>query len=282
MGDPVIGTEAVASGIATPYQLRSRYRAVYPGVYVLKGTEPTAALRAKAAWLWSDRRAVLAGCSASALHGAKWLDPRQPAELIHDNRRPPRGIQAWMDRFEDDEITVVDGMRVTKPARTALDLACRYPVDTAVALIDALANATRLKMADVELLVDRYRGRRGIKTARQVLDLVDGGAESPRETWLRLEVVRGGFPRPQTQIPVHDEYGVLVGVFDMGWQDAMVALDYEGDQHRTDRRRFNRDIRKSEAVTRLGWTHIRVTMHDGEADILKRIEAAGVPRVPRV
>lgn len=173
-------------------------------------------------------------------------------------------------------------MRVTTPARTALDLACRYPLDAAVTLIDALANATRLKMADVELLADRYRGRRGIKTARQALDLVDGGAESPRETWLRLQVIRGGFPRPQTQIPVHDEYGVLVGVFDMGWEDVMVALDYEGDQHRTDRRRFNRDIRKSETVTRLGWTHIRVTVQDGEADILKRIEAAGVPRSPRV
>jgi len=282
MGDPVIGTEAVAAGIATPYQLRSRYWPVYPGIYVPKDTQPTAALRAKAAWLWSDRRAVLAGRSASALHRSKWLDPRAPAELIHDNRRPPCGIKTWLDRFEDDEITVVDGMRVTTPARTVLDLACRYPLDTAVTLIDALANATRLKMADVELLVDRYRGRRGIKNARHVLDLVDGGAESPRETWLRLEVIRGGFPRPQTQIPVHDEYGVLVGVFDMGWEDAMVGLDYEGDQHRTDRRRFNRDIHKSEDVRRLGWTHIRVTAQDGEADILKRIEAAGVPRGPRV
>jgi hypothetical protein len=147
-----------------------------------------------------------------------------------------------------------------------------------LALIDALANATQVKMADVELLVHRYRGRRGIKNARTALDLVDAGAESPRETWLRLLAVRAGFPRPRTQIPVYDEYGVLAGVFDMGWEDVKVAADYEGEQHRTDRGRFNRDIRKAETVTRLGWTDIRVTCMDGEADIIKRISAAGVPR----
>ncbi|WP_019970368.1 hypothetical protein [Mycobacterium sp. 141] len=279
MGEPFIGTEAIASGKLTAYQLRTRCAAIYPGIYVGRDTVLTAKSRAKAAWLWSERRAVVAGRSAAALLGSKWLDARQPAELICDNRRPPKGIRTRCDRFEDDEITIVGGMRVTTPARTVLDLACRYPVDQAVELIDALANATHVKRADVELLVDRYRGRRGIKNARTALGLVDAGAESPRETWLRLLAGRAGFPRPRTQVPVHDEYGVLVGVFDMAWEDVKVAADYEGEQHRTDRRRFNRDIHKAETVTRMGWTHIRVTCMDGEADIIKRISAAGVPRV---
>ncbi len=104
----------------------------------------------------------------------------------------------------------MNGMLVTTPARTALDLACRYEVDSAVAQIDALARATKLKMADVEVLVDRYRGRHGLKKARVAVNLVDAGAESPRETWLRLLLIRAGFPRPQTQVPVYNEYGVLV------------------------------------------------------------------------
>ncbi len=273
-----MGTEAVASGRLTAYQLRSRCVAIYPDIYVPRDTVITAKARAQAAWLWSDRRGVVAGRSAAVLLGSKWIDARHPAELIHDNRRPPKGIRTRIDRVEDDEVTVLSGMRVTTPARTALDLACRYPVDEAVALIDALANATHLKMADVALLVERYRGRRGIKRARAILELVDAGAESPRETWLRLLAVRAGFPRPRTQVPVYDEYGVLVGVFDMAWDDSLVAADYEGDQHRTDRRRFGRDIHKAETVTRMGWTHIRVTSMDGEADVIKRIAAAGVPR----
>jgi len=125
----------------------------------------------------------------------------------------------------------------------------------------------------VELLAERYAGRRGIRRARVALDLVDGGAESPQETWLRLLLIRAGFPRPQTQIPVVNEYGVLIALLDMGWQDIKVAADYEGDHHRSPIR-FNKDIRRHEEVTELGWIDIRVTSRDTEGDIIRRVQAA--------
>ena len=274
MNDAFIGSEALAAGRLTPYALRSRFVAIHPDVYLPRVAELTASLRAKAAWLWSRREGVIAGQSAAAMHGAKWVDACRPAEVLWSNRRPPTGIHVWSDRIVDDEVAVINGFLVTTPARTALDIACRYPLGKAVAAIDALARATHLKMADVELLADRYKGRRGIRKARTVLDLVDPGAESPQETWLRLLVIRNGFPRPQTQIPVHDEYGVLVAVLDMGWEDIKVAADYEGDHHRTDRRRFNRDIRRHEDVTELGWIDVRVTSQDTEGGIVQRLAAA--------
>lgn len=274
MGEPFIGSEATASGTLTPYALRSRYNAVYPDVYVAARAELTATVRAHAAWLWSGRRGVIAGQSAAVLHGAKWVDACRPAELLSPNRRPPNGIRTWSDRFADDEVDVIDGMRVTTPARTALDLACRYPRVKAVAAIDALARATHLKVADVELLAERYRGRRGIRRAREALGLVDPGAESPQETWLRLVVIRHGFPRPQTQIPVHDEYGALVAVLDLGWEDMKIAMDYEGAHHRINRRIFNHDIRKAEAVAELGWIDIRVTAEDSEGGVVRRLSTA--------
>jgi hypothetical protein len=278
MGEPFIGSEAIASRTLTPYGLRSRFVALYPDVYLPAGTEVTPCVRARAAWLWSGRQGVIAGQSAAALYRAKWVDDRKPAELLWSNRRPPRGIHAWSDRFADDEVEWVDGMRVTTPARTALDIACRYPVGRAVAAIDALARATRLKVADTELLVERYRGRRGIRKAREVLDLVDAGAESPQETWLRLIVIKHGFPRPQTQIPVYDEFGALVAVFDLGWEDMKIAMDYEGDHHRVDRRRYNHDIRRAETVAEMGWTDIRVTAEDSEGGIIRRLSAAWLRR----
>ena len=270
MGDPFIGSEAVASGRLSPYALRSRFVAMHPDVYIPTGAEVTAITRTQAAWLWTRRQGVVAGQSAAALHGAKWVDARRPAEMLWPNRRPPIGIHAWSDRFADDEVEVIGGILVTTPARTALDVACRYPLGKAVAAIDALARATHLKMADVELLADRYRGRRGIRKARTVLDLVDPGAESPQETWLRLLVIRNGFPRPQTQIPVYDEYGALVAVLDMGWEDIKLALDYEGDHHRNPVR-FNKDIRRHDDVTELGWMDIRVTSRDTEGGIIARL-----------
>jgi hypothetical protein len=274
MEQPFIGSEAVTSGRLTPYTLRSKFIAIHRDVYIPRDTQLTAVTRAEAAWLWSRRRGVVAGLSAAAWHGAKWIDTRRPAEIRYDNRHPPKGIRTWADRFVDDEVEVLRGIPVTTPARTALDIACRYRVDTAVATIDALARATNLKMADVELLAQRYRGRRGMRRARITLDLVDPGAESPRETWLRLLLIRAGFPRPQTQIPVYDQWGQLVAVFDMGWEDIKVAADYEGDHHRTDRRRFNHDIRRFETVTELGWIDVRVTVEDTPGGIIRRVGAA--------
>ncbi len=274
MGDLFIGSEAVASGRVTPYALRSRFVAMHRDVYLPRDTEITAVVRAEAAWLWSRRRGVIAGRSASALHGAKWIDGKAPAELIYENRHAPTQIHTWADRIEDDEVAMLREMPVTTPTRTALDLASRYPVDAAVALIDALARATRLKTADVELLAERYKGRRGIRRALCALDLVDPGAESPRETWLRLLLMRAGFPRPRTQIPVHDRYGQLVAVLDMGWEDVKIAADYEGDHHRTDRRRFNRDIRRAETIAELGWIDVRVTAEDTPGGIIARVSAA--------
>ncbi len=274
MGEPFIGSQAVASQRVTPYRLRTGFTALHRDVFVARDTEVTARVRARAAWLWSQGRGVVAGRSASALHGAKWVEARAPAELIYHNRHPPAAITTWSDRIADDEVTVIDGMRVTTPERTALDLARRYPVDKAVTMIDALGRATRFTMADVELLAERYQGSRGIRRARITLPLVDFGAESPRETWLRLVLIRAGFPRPQTQLPVYDHYGQLVAVVDMGWEDIKVGVDYEGDHHRTSPRRFASDIRRAEAVTQLGWIDVRVTKEDTVGGIIHRVQAA--------
>jgi hypothetical protein len=202
------------------------------------------------------------------------VDANSPAELIYQNRHAPPTIRTWSDRIEDDETTCFDGVKVTNPARTALDLASRYPIDRAVAAIDALARATDLKMADVELLADRYRGRRGIRRARVALSLVDAGAESPRESWLRLILLRAGFPAPQTQIPLYDEYGQLVAVLDMGWEHIKLAVEYDGDHHWTDRRQFKKDISRAEALTELGWIDVRVTAADTEGGVIARVSAA--------
>jgi hypothetical protein len=179
----------------------------------------------------------------------------------------------------DDEITVLRDVPVTTPARTALDLARRYPTERAVAAIDALANATRLKPTEIDELVQRYRGHRGVALARKTLALVDSGAESPRETWLRLLLIRAGFPSPTTQFVVRDEYGQPIARLDLAWPDLKIAIEYEGDHHRTDRRQFNRDIRRTDSLIELGWIVIRVTAEDTEGSIIHWAATARTRRV---
>jgi hypothetical protein len=278
MTDPFLGSEALAASELTAYELRSRYVAVHQDVYVPRGVELTPVSRAKACWLRSQRRGILAGFSASALHGAKWIDPALPAAIIDTNRRPTPGVQVWEERVEEDEVGVVGDMRVTTPARTALDLARRYPKAVAVAAIDALAQAVELKMADIVLLIDRYRGRRGIKAARSAIGLVDVGAQSPKETWLRLQLVRAGFPRPHTQIAVRNEWGWAEAYLDMGWEDIKVAVEYDGDQHRSSRKQYVKDIRRLEKIERMGWIVVRVVAEDHPDDVIRRVREARARR----
>ena len=279
MTDPFLGSEALAAGVLTPYELRSRYVAVRKDVYLPRDAELTAVLRAKACWLRSRRRGVLAGYSASALHGAKWIDSTRPAAIIDTNRHTVAGVQAWEERIDDDEVGVVDGIRLTTPARTALDLARRLRLGVAVAAVDALAQATELKMADVDLLVDRYSGRRGMTAARTALALVDGGAQSPKETWLRLLLVRAGFPAVQTQIAVRNEWGWAEAYLDMGWEDIKVAIEYDGDQHRSDRRQYVKDIDRLEMLEqRYGWIVVRVIAEHHPDDVIRRVREARARR----
>jgi very-short-patch-repair endonuclease len=274
MGEPFIGSEAVAAGALSHNDLRRRHVRVFPDVYVGRGIHLDHAARARAGWLWSGRQATVAGFTAAAMHGSKWVAQDRAVELIHRNRHRHEGLQVWGDRVAADEARLLDGLPVTTPARTALDLGCWYPLTSAVAAIDALARATELEAADAELLAQRYPGRRGIVRAREALDLMDAGAQSPKESWLRVLLVRAGLPRPRTQIPVEDENGDRFAYLDMGWDQPKVAAEYDGAHHRTDRAQFGYDIRRLEKLQRLGWTVVRVTAEDRPADIVRRVRDA--------
>jgi hypothetical protein len=161
-------------------------------------------------------------------------------------------------RLHSTELAYLCGMRVTTVERTAFDIARRGRVDDAVARLDALGNATRFTCEDVLAIADRHHGARGLRQLRSALDLYDPGAASPKETWLRLLIIRAGYPRPQTQIPVLSPDGCRQYYLDMGWVDSELAVEYDGDQHRVDPIQFAYDIQRSEDLDELGWTRIRV------------------------
>ena len=191
--------------------------------------------------------------SAAAMHGTRWLPIDASAELAHTNQPSPPGIVIHRGTIADDEMCLCASIDCTTPARTAYDLGRRLSGDTAIARIDALLNATGCTMAEVECVADRYPGARGVRQLRSTLALVDGGAESPKETELRLLLVRDGLPRPATQIKVGRRR------IDMGWPECKVGVEYDGEQHWTDPRRHAEDIERLEFLAGQGWTIIRVS-----------------------
>ncbi|MGB3483237.1 MAG: DUF559 domain-containing protein [Mycobacterium sp.] len=258
-GRPFLGSEAIRTGRVTDHQLRTRYRAIYRNVYLHREVGLTAELRARAAWLSAGPTATLAGLSAAAVLGTKWLDPAAPAELVRPDRHSQNGIRAYTFSLQPAETQLRWGMRITTPARTACDIGRRLPVAQAVPLLDALMNATGLTVAEVHALTECRPGLTGVRRLRAALDLADGGAESPKETEVRVLCTAAGLPKPATQIEFFDDYGEAFIRVDMGWREWKVALEYDGVQHWSDARQRAWDIERLALLNAMGWTVIRVS-----------------------
>lgn len=265
-----LGREAIAAGDLTANDLRRRYTALFRGVYVPRGYQPTLRDRIVGAWLASGRRAVIGGAAASALHGARWVDPDIPIDVIGPHIRPQTGLVVREGVLPASETTTVGPIPVTTPVRTAFDLGRRLPCGPALARLDALKRARPFDIDAVAEMARTHRGVRGLRRLRAVLPLVDGGAASPKETWLRLLLINAGFPTPQTQIPVNRDY-YTVAVLDMGWRAYMVAAEYDGDGHRVDRESYRNEHRRREFLEQAGWLTVRVIKEDRPADIVERV-----------
>ncbi len=266
-----IGSEALAAGKVTRNDLRRHYKRMFPNVY--GPPEPSIRDRARGAWLWSGRRGVIAGVAASALHWAEYVDDDVPVEMLWRNGRPPTGLIVRNEAYAADEVTTYNGIPLTTPARTIFDLGRHLDRDAAVARIDALLWVGRVGVRDVQPIIGRYRWARGLEQLRVALDLADDGAESPRETRLRLLLTDAGMRPTDTQIPVY-EGNRLITKFDMGWKHLLVGVQYDGGHHQTDRDQYVRDQRALPKLEARNWIVVKVIKEDSDDDVLARVAAA--------
>jgi hypothetical protein len=278
---PFRATEALDAGTLTFRELRRWHFAMYPGVWAPRGVDPSLSDRARAAWLWSGRRGVIAGLSASAMLGTKWVEPENPVELIHANRRAPEGVVVHADALAPGEWLTIDGVPVTRAARAAFDMGRRLASKDAVQRLDALMNATGVTVDEIEEVIDRHPGVRGLRQLRSTLTLVDGGAESPFESLTRLLLLKNGFPPIQTQIEVTDQFGRVFARIDMGWPEYRVGVDFDGAHHWTDAKQRSWDIERFAKLSASGWIDERLTsgiLFNRPRPFLDRVSAALLSR----
>lgn len=277
MAELILATEALSAGLVTRRQLSARYSMVYRNVYGPRGADLDACDRAVAAWMWSGRRATVAGASAAALLGSRWVPADGPAELTRTQYRAPSGIVVHTGAVREDEVAMVDGISCTTAARTAYDLGRRLPLALGLIRVDALLNATRLPISAIAAIAERNAGARHIRRLRRLMEFADGGAESPQESRLRLVLIRGGLPRPVTQIPVVNGYGRVRRRIDMGWPQWKVGVEYDGAQHWTDPACHADDIDRLEFLADQGWRIVRVSgrhLRFDSAGVVARAAAA--------
>jgi hypothetical protein len=273
----IIGTEAVANGIVTRHELQRFYHPIFRNVHAPKNRVIALRDRIVAAWLFSRRQGIVTGLAASALYGSSWIDSDIDVELIFKFPRAPKGIIARAERLESDEWQELDGLPVATPARTAFDLG-RHQPHGAMARLDALMRVRPFSIEHVFMLAERYKGARGVVQLKTLLPFVDGGAESPMESWWRKLVIDSGFPAPTTQIPVYDEYGSYVRTLDFGWEDYKVGLEYDGEHHQSDRQQYLKDRHVMPVLRRLGWDVTSVVKEDDPVVVLSSLNEAMTTR----
>jgi hypothetical protein len=122
---------------------------------------------------------------------------------------------------------------------------------------DWLLRRRRTTLVRLQAAVQTYSGR-GVVAARAAITLVRERVDSPRETWLRLCLVLAGLPTPECNLIIGDDQGPM-GRVDLVYLAYKLIIEYEGDQHRTDRHQWNADIDRHEDFARDNWTLIRIT-----------------------
>lgn len=289
--------EARALGVQ-PERLRRRdVRRIGPGLYAPAGAMPSEL--AIAAALQHDRPdAVVSRLSAARI----WAFPLprsvlQKQDAPVDLTLPPgsrrlrrAGARARFARLPPTSITRVGQVRITTRAQTWRDLtgADADLSDLALTQIgDHLVRSPRpwaengrtapwAALEGLAHLVASTRGLPGAVRAARVLDQVRVGADSPRETELRLRLLAAGIPEPLLNVPVIGPHGRPMHEPDLQWPQWQVAAEYEGADHRT-AAQVRRDIDRAERLRRIGWTEIRIMndhMRDRAREAVDRVRHA--------
>lgn len=204
--------------------------------------------------------------SAALLWGLPLLHVPAQTHVIQRSKPTRRGasdIVRHVHRLPADQRTVHRGHPTTTLERTIVD--CCLSLSPLAGLVVADAGlhigADRARCLEI---VTALTGHRGSAAARALLDLADGGAESPGETATRFTLLRAGLPVPQTQVPVETRFGTYWA--DLGWPEWELLAEYDG------RAKYGSatapaggviaEKRRQAALEEAGWRVIRLLKED--------------------
>ncbi|TQK71017.1 DUF559 domain-containing protein [Nocardioides sp. SLBN-35] len=197
----------------------------------------------------------------------------------HATRR--RELNGRQRDLVPSDIVEVDGLRVTSPIRTALDLGCHLHRRDAFAAMCLLARLNGFTNADLQRESARFRRRRGVVQCRPLVALVDPRVESHREAWVLLEILDEGLPKPEPQWWIEID-GVPTYRLDFAYPSARVCVEYDGEEfHDLLEEQREYDDERRRWLREHGWTVIVVKRGDftGTARTrwIRRLEAALAP-----
>lgn len=219
--------------------------------------------------------AVVSHVSAAVEHGAAvWgID----LGTVHLTRRDGRcgrreaGVAQHRGTLEDDEVVLVNGIPVTRPARSALEVLATSETEPALVTIDSLLHQGSCTRAELVTVNREHKHWPSTLAAAVVLRLCDERIESAAESRTSYLCHAQRLPRPEPQVVIRDERGWVVGRVDFAWPRAGVFLEFQGKEKYLRHRRegeslenyLMREKRRIELICQLtGWVCIAITWAD--------------------
>ncbi|MET4783375.1 hypothetical protein [Glaciihabitans sp. UYNi722] len=152
------------------------------------------------------------------------------------------------------------GFQVVEPAAAWCQLGALLADDDLVVAGDYLVRRKRplCNLDQLRTAVEAMGSARGARAMRTALGRVRGKTDSPMETRLRLLIVANNLPEPIIGYTVTNKYGDFVATPDLSYPNERIAIEYEGEIHRTDAQVYAADIERRERLEEAGWLVIRV------------------------
>ncbi|RKR72951.1 hypothetical protein C8E83_0033 [Frondihabitans australicus] len=190
-------------------------------------------LRVRAAALKVEPRHVASHASALAVHGLTSLHAWPRAVHLTDpdgGRGQSRtGLVKHAGPLDETEIESIDGIRVTSPMRTCLDLAVTAPFEITVASVDQYLRSERISHGQLMAAFERSPIDRGRALAERALRFANDLSDSAGESWCRCILHDLGAPTPIQQKEFRDARGRIAFV-DLWFESCGVIVEFDGDQ----------------------------------------------------
>lgn len=172
------------------------------------------------------------------------------------------------------------GVLVAVPAVILQEIAPKLSRMDLVAAVDALIADSNgaLRRVPLETLREQAQAAtgRGAKKLRAAVAEARERVWSPMETKMRLLVVDRGYPEPLPNVEVRDPDTGTSFFIDLAYPEWKIGIEYDSEQHRLDKVKWQKDLHKDEVLHGEGWIVLRVSIadfHDSRY-FLRRLEAA--------
>jgi predicted transcriptional regulator of viral defense system len=238
------------------------------GAYYMAGAPPSWRGDLLAACWAGGFRAVASHRSAAALWNLaggrrsmqeitcpRWRRARHAGLVVHETKA-----------FDSVDATVIEGIPVTTPERTLLDLGAVCHVSIVEMALDAAEKRALVTLDSVRAAVRRLgrSGRNGVGTLRRLLDARSPDrkpTESEMETLMLQVIRRNGLPEPVTQFEIR-RAGRFVARVDAAYPEWHIAIEYDSYEYHAGRKAHDKDNARRNLIVGAGWLPVSATAED--------------------